>query len=48
MNSNKKIARIAGMLYLVGVLTGISSLQVVPGKLIVWDDATKTFAHHGR
>lgn len=43
MYSNKKIARISGLLYLVVVLTGIFSLQYVPGKLIVWDDATQTF-----
>ncbi|MDZ7648427.1 MAG: DUF4386 domain-containing protein [Cytophagales bacterium] len=31
------------MLYLVVVLTGIFSLQYVPSKLIVWDDATQSF-----
>lgn len=43
MNSNKKTARIAGLLYLVVVVTGIFNLAYVPGKLIVWDDATATF-----
>ncbi|NOT94283.1 DUF4386 domain-containing protein [Ferruginibacter sp.] len=43
MTSNKKIARIAGLLYLVVVLTGIFSLMYVPGKLIVWDNAATTF-----
>lgn len=43
MSSNKKTARIAGLLYLVVVLTGIFSLQYVPGKLIVWDNAAQTF-----
>jgi hypothetical protein len=41
--SNKKIARIAGLLYLVVVLTGIFSLMYVPKQLIVWKDAAITF-----
>lgn len=41
--SNKKIARIAGLLYLVVVLTGIFSLMYVPNQLIVRDDAAMTF-----
>lgn len=41
--SNKKTARIAGLLYLFVVLTGIFSLMYVPSKLIIWDDATTTF-----
>jgi uncharacterized BrkB/YihY/UPF0761 family membrane protein len=41
--SNKKTARIAGLLYLVVVLTGIFSLMYVPKKLIVWDNAATTF-----
>ena len=40
--SNKKTARIAGLLYLVVVLTGIFSLAYVPSKLIVWDNAPAT------
>ncbi|MEZ4970427.1 MAG: DUF4386 domain-containing protein [Flavobacteriaceae bacterium] len=43
MTSNKKIARIAGLLYLVVVITGIFSLMYVPSKLIVWDNPTITF-----
>ncbi len=43
MTSNKKTARIAGLLYLGVVLTGIFSLMYVPSKLIVWDNATNTF-----
>lgn len=43
MTSNKKIARIAGLLYLVVVITGIFSLMYVPKNLIVWDNATTTF-----
>lgn len=43
MTSNKKTARIAGLLYLVVVLTGIFSLAYVPTKLIVWDNAVTTF-----
>jgi Domain of unknown function (DUF4386) len=41
--SNKKMARIAGVLYLVVVLSGIFSLAYVPTKLIVWDNAAATF-----
>lgn len=41
--SNKKMARIAGLLYLVVVLTGIISLAYIPSKLIVWDNAATTF-----
>lgn len=43
MNSSKKIARIAGALYLVVVLTGLFTLLYIPSKLIVWTDATATF-----
>ncbi len=43
MTSNKKTARIAGLLYLVVVITGLFSLMYVPSKLIVWDNATTTF-----
>ncbi|MEO8516923.1 MAG: DUF4386 domain-containing protein [Flavobacterium sp.] len=41
--SNKRIARVAGLLYLIVVLTGIFSLAYVPNALFVWDDATLTF-----
>jgi Domain of unknown function (DUF4386) len=41
--SNKKLARIAGAVYLVVVLTGIFSLAYVPSKLIVSDNAAVTF-----
>lgn len=42
MDSNKKTARIAGLVYLMVVLNGIFSLAYVPSKLIVWDDASVT------
>lgn len=45
MDSNKKIARIAGLFYLVLVLTGIFSLLYVPSKLIVRSDAATTFSN---
>lgn len=41
--SNKEMARIAGLLYLVVVVTGIISLAYIPSKLIVWDNAATTF-----
>src|SRR5258707_123074 len=41
--SPQKNARIAGLLYLVNIITGIFALMYVPGKLIVATDAAKTF-----
>ncbi len=43
MESTKKTARVAGLLYLIIVLTGIFNLLYVPTLLINWDDATSTF-----
>jgi Domain of unknown function (DUF4386) len=43
LGTNKNTARLAGMLYLIVVITGIFSLAYVPSKLIVWGDAAKTF-----
>lgn len=43
MASKKKTSRIAGLLYLVVVITGIISLMYVPSKLVVQDDAAATF-----
>ncbi len=42
MNSNKKLARIAGALYLFLVVTGIFNLKYVPEKIIVSGDAAAT------
>jgi len=42
MNSTKKAARIAGLLYLLLTLTGVYSLIYVPSTLIVNGDATAT------
>ena len=42
MNSNKKIARIAGALYLFLVVTGIFNLRYVPSRIIVNGDAAAT------
>ncbi|HWO39380.1 MAG TPA: DUF4386 domain-containing protein, partial [Candidatus Acidoferrum sp.] len=42
MNSTKKTARIAGLLYLVNGVTGFFSIIYVPGKLIVSEDAAAT------
>lgn len=41
--SDKSIARVSGLLYLVVVLTGIFSLAYVPKMLFVWEDAALTF-----
>ena len=41
--SNKKTARVAGMIYLLVVITGMFSLGYVPSKLIVWENASATF-----
>ena len=45
MESKNKIARTAGLLYLIVVLTGIFSLMYVPSRLIVWTDAAKSFSN---
>jgi hypothetical protein len=41
--ANRNTGRIAGLLYLVVVITGIFSLAYVPSKLIVWDNSSATF-----
>ena len=41
--SNKKLARIAGLLYLGVVITGIFTLMYVPNKLIVSDNSLLTY-----
>lgn len=43
MNTNKNIARAAGLIYLVVIITGIFSLGYVPKKLIDWGNSTATF-----
>ncbi|HVH72660.1 MAG TPA: DUF4386 domain-containing protein, partial [Candidatus Dormibacteraeota bacterium] len=45
MNSTKKAARIAGVLYLVNGVTGFFGIIYVPGKLIVSGNAATT-AHN--
>ncbi len=45
MTNPKKIARIAGFLYLIVVLSGIFSLMYVPTKIIVWENANSTFTN---
>ena len=45
MNSTKKQARIAGVLYLLASIIGFFCLAYVPGKLIVSGDATATANH---
>lgn len=42
MEPTKKKARIAGMLYLILIFSGMYSLIYVPSELINWEDATKT------
>src|ERR1700688_1813540 len=42
MNSTKKTARIAGLLYLVNGVTGFFGIIYVPGRLIVSGNATAT------
>lgn len=42
MAADHKTARIAGLLYLGVVITGIINLGYVPSKLIVWNDAAAT------
>ena len=45
MTSNKKTARIAGLLYLLMVLTGSFSFMYVPSRLIVSGNASLTFSN---
>jgi hypothetical protein len=45
INSTKKQARIAGLLYLLASIIGFFCLAYVPGKLIVSGDATATANH---
>ena len=45
MNSTKKRARIAGLLYLLASIIGFPGLIYVPGKLIESEDATATANH---
>ena len=45
MNSTKKQARVAGLLYLLASIIGFFCLAYVPGKLIVSGDATATADH---
>lgn len=47
MNSNKKKGRVAGLLYLVVVVSGIFGLMYIPSKLIVWNDASTTVSNIG-
>ena len=42
MNSNKKTARIAGLLYLILAITGAYSIMYVPSQIIVRGDAAAT------
>lgn len=41
--SNQRMARIAGLFYLMMIFTGFFSLMYVPNKLIVWNNASLTF-----
>jgi hypothetical protein len=43
MNTQKNTARLAGLIYLMVVLTGIFSLGYVPSRLIVWSNPERTF-----
>ena len=40
--NNQKLARLAGGIYLITVITGIFSLMYVPNKIFIWDDFKKT------
>jgi hypothetical protein len=45
MDSNNKTARVAGLLYLVSVVTGIFSLMYVPSQIFVHGDPAATVAN---
>lgn len=40
--TQQKLARLAGSIYLVTVITGIFSLMYVPNKMFIWDDFKET------
>ncbi|MGI9552554.1 MAG: DUF4386 domain-containing protein [Aurantibacter sp.] len=42
MEPTRKSARIAGIFYLILIVSGIFSLMYVPSQLIEWEDASKT------
>lgn len=44
MTNRNKTARLAGLLYLILVVSGILNLAYIPSQLIVWDDAAETLA----
>jgi len=43
MEPTKRSARIAGLLYLIVVLSGLVHLMYVPSQIIVWKDAARTY-----
>ncbi|WP_232623040.1 DUF4386 domain-containing protein [Pareuzebyella sediminis] len=45
IKDRNKIARTAGLLYVLLVLCGLIYLVYIPSQLIVWDDADKTFSN---
>ena len=45
MNSNMKLARLAGLLYLVLIICGVFAEFFVRSKIIVWEDAAMTAAN---
>jgi hypothetical protein len=45
MITPKTTARIAGLLYLFAIVTGIFSMRYVPSQLIVWNNAVQTMAN---
>lgn len=45
MPGRKRISRIAGILYLLVVITGMFSLAYVPKQLFAWEDPAKTFSN---
>lgn len=42
MTNRNKTARLAGLLYLILVISGITNLMYIPSKLIVWENAAET------
>ena len=43
MTSINKTARLAGLIYLILVISGIINLMYIPSQLIVWGNSSKTF-----
>ncbi len=45
MEPTKKTARLAGLLYLILIISGVLALVYIPSQVIVWDNASATYTN---